>query len=398
MNLWQSVSGMARVEMVSAEALESIERILQAGIPIDRVEYTDCFTVQFSVLRRNLPLLQSMCAKRGDRLRVLESLGLYWQLKSLLHRKFLVSGLILLIFLTLFLPTRVLFVRVSGNRTVPAAQILNAAEVCGLSFGVSRRGVRSETIKNGLLSKVPELQWAGVNTIGCTAVISVREKPSATEQNHSASPCSIVAARDGIVTDVSALRGTALCTPGQAVQKGQTLISGYTDCGLFLRSERAEGEIYAQTQHTQRVIMPTEYTIRAGRQRTVRIFSLILGKKRIKFMKGSRIWENTCGRIYEENYLTLPGGFRLPIALAKEEITYWELESGSEDAAQAQSLMAAQGEAFLKDRMIAGTILNRREIFSEQGGAFQMTVQYDCREMIGREHPEEIGEYHGKTG
>lgn len=31
-------------------------------------------------------------------------------------------------------------------------------------------------MKNALLSAIPELQWAGVNTYGCRAVISVRER------------------------------------------------------------------------------------------------------------------------------------------------------------------------------------------------------------------------------
>ena len=36
--------------------------------------------------------------------------------------------------------------------------------------------IRSEKVKNSLLQRIPQLQWAGINTDGCVAVISVREK------------------------------------------------------------------------------------------------------------------------------------------------------------------------------------------------------------------------------
>ena len=59
-----------------------------------------------------------------------------------------------------------------------ARKILERAEYCGVHFGAKAGSVRSEQVKNRLLFEIPELRWAGVNTTGCTAVITVAERQS----------------------------------------------------------------------------------------------------------------------------------------------------------------------------------------------------------------------------
>ena len=58
---------------------------------------------------------------------------------------------------------------------------------------------------------------------------------------------SIVASRDGVITSITTTKGTPLCKAGQAVKAGQILISGYTDCGISIRADPAEGEVFAET-------------------------------------------------------------------------------------------------------------------------------------------------------
>ena len=88
----------------------------------------------------------------------------------------LIIGLMLLLFFSVWLPSRVLFIEIQGNDTLSAQSILEEAKDCGIIMGASRRFVRSQQVKNTLLDKLPQLQWAGVETIGCVAVITVRER------------------------------------------------------------------------------------------------------------------------------------------------------------------------------------------------------------------------------
>ena len=79
-----------------------------------------------------------------------------------------------------------------------------------------------------------------MNTRGCVAVISVRERPEEAQVDRPGTVSAVTAAQDGIIERVTVTNGTALCRPGQAVRAGETLISGYTDCGRTIRAGRAE--------------------------------------------------------------------------------------------------------------------------------------------------------------
>ena len=398
MNLWNSLAGMVEVELTSADPEGTLAAAAEKNIAVFSVTRKEALVMHLRVFRRDLPALRKLCEKRGDRLSVRRTLGIYWTLKRFLARPVLVLGIGLLLFLTLFLPTRVLFVRVEGNSALPDRQILEAAEALGIRFGASRRGVRSERIKNALLGAIPELQWAGVNTRGCTAVISVRERTpeekAGEEENRVGS---VVAARDGVIVSCTVLEGTAKCTPGQAVRQGQVLISGYTDCGICIRAAWAKGEVYARTRREITVITPAEWDERDAQTGSATRFSLIFGKKRINLWKGSGIWDGSCGRIETEYPLVLPGGFQLPAALAVEKLTFWDTEPGTPEEGTVQEELKAFAGAYLASQMVAGKILGGSESVFSRAGGYVLTGQYDCLEMIGRERAEEIGENHGQS-
>ena len=398
MNLWNSLAGMVEAELTSADPEGTLAAAAEKNIAVFSVTRKEALVMRLRVFRRDLPALRKLCEKRGDRLSVRRTLGIYWTVKRFFARPVLALGVGLLLFLTLFLPTRVLFVRVEGNSTLPDRQILEAAETLGIHFGASRRGVRSERIKNALLGAIPELQWAGVNTRGCTAVISVRERTpeekAGEEENRVGS---VVAARDGVIVSCTVLEGTSKCIPGQAVRQGQVLISGYTDCGICIRAAWAKGEVYARTRREITVIAPSEWAERTEQTGSAVRYSLILGKKRINLWKGSGIWDGSCGRIETEYPLVLPGGFRLPVALAVEKLTFWNTEPTVSEEAAAQAGLKAFADNYLTSQMVAGRILYAAESVFHQAGGYVLTGQYDCLEMIGRERAEEMGENHGQS-
>ncbi len=394
MGLFRSLSGLVEVELVSADLPGALAAINGEDIPLFAVRQPDDLTASFRLQRRHYRRLRSLTAGRGESLRVLHKRGLYWAGKSLLYRPVLLVGLLFLFCMLLYLPSRVFFIQVDGNASVPTNLILEAAEECGICFGASRRDVRSERVKNALLEAVPELQWAGVNTAGCVATISVRERSITETAEVENTVSSIAAAIDGIITSCTAIRGNLLCRPGQAVKAGEILISGYTDCGLTIRATRAEGEVFAQTIRKIRAVTPSEYGQRGEITAVKRKITLLIGKNRINLWKDSGISGATCGRMYAEYYVTLPGGFRLPVALAVEEYTLCQVEASIWEEVQSHLQKFAPG--YVQSQMVAGSILSRDEALSESDGIYRLEGEYVCTEMIGRVQREQIGEYHGE--
>ena len=384
MNLRHSVSGILQAALTSADLTRSLEQLILAGVELRKIQSVDELTARFWIQRKDKRAADKVMEKRGEDLKIIQEYGLRQTMARIIRRPVLCLGILVLWILTMYLPQRVLFISVEGNEVVPTAEILNAAADCGLRFGTVRKEVRSEQMKNRILAQIPQLQWVGINTLGCTATISVADGNPEPTESPGREPWNLVAVCDGFVLEQTVLKGTALCAPGQAVTKGQVLISGYTDCGLHIRAEAAEGEVYALTQRTLSAQTLEKAWVVSEENRKTTGVSILFGKKRINLWKGSGICPPTCGRMYKEIYITLPGGFALPLGIALEETRFRSLEP---HLLETSDQMARWMQDYLLAHITAGRILSGQEI--EWQGIF--TGTYICREMISVNQQEQIG-------
>lgn len=396
MDLWNSMAGMITAELTSADIPSMFSALSQVGITLQQCRMQNEFTASVMLQRSDYRKLVKIARKRGEKVRVIGVSGIYWKIKRFLCRPVLLGGIALLLLLACFLPTRVLFIQIEGNRSVPTNLILEKASQAGISFGASRRQVRSEKMKNALLEAMPQLQWAGVNTSGCVAIITVRERDVEETAQSGTGVSSIVSSSDGVVLSCTATKGNLLCKPGQAVKKGQILISGYTDCGISIRATQAQGEVYARTRRDLRLLGLAEFSKKAEKRAIIKKYSIIIGKKRINFSNSSGILDTSCDKMYSESYLTLPGGWKLPLCFATETYVVYDTKEASKDQNVLAQQLSAQAKGFLDDLMIAGEILARDETWDMDEGALRLSGSYSCREMIGRVQQEEIVTPDGK--
>lgn len=375
------------IELTAADPAAILHRLQNAGIPLLDVEMVGEYQIRFQIWRADEKQFAAIADRYGEPWRVTDKQGISWALARLLRHPVLVLGMAVLLFLSFWVPSRIFFVQVQGNQNIPAAQIIQAAARCGISFGASCRQARSQQVKNTLLEAIPDLQWAGIDIRGCVAVITVRERTEPEEEFHIGGIGNIIALRDGMVDEITVLQGTALCRPGQAVKAGQVLISGYTDCGICILAEQAEGEVFAHTSRRITVVTPANHSQKQETTATVKKYSLIIGKKRINFSNSSGNLAPTCAKIYSEKYLTLPGGFLLPLALVTE--TYVTYTSEEVSAPDMSALLQQFSQQYLLSQMLSGEVLDRREVSMQPGEVYRLDGVYGCREMIGLFRPEE---------
>lgn len=394
MNLWHWLAGVVTAELTAAAPETILTMAAERGIRFQQITYLDPLCVQLRMSRRDFLLFDSLAQKRGATAKIKERKGAYWTAGKLLHRPVLIVGILLLLALTVYLPSRVLFVTVEGNRAVPTNLILENLSQCGLDFGASRQEVRSEKTKNRLLSAMPQLQWVGINTKGCVAVVTVKE--GSPEVNQGAVPTmdNIVAAKDGIISELTVLRGTPLCKVGQAVRKGQVLVSGYADYGLVIKATGADAEIFANTASGMIAFSLNKNMSRTKVLHQEKRYSLLIGKNLINLYKDSGISSARCVRMYEERYMTLPGGLQLPLALVTEQIIYYEMAPVSRTQEAEFLWMKPSAEDYLLGQMLSGTIEKSDAVLSLEADVCKLYGSYRCREMIGRIRHEEIMERH----
>ena len=397
MSITSSLSGIMVVEIVSADIAGTLEFLCKNRVHLWDISYQDQLTVHVRIYRHAWRKLNTLLTKHGSTVRLVAKEGIYWQFCLLLTRPIFAFGMVLFLFALIFIPSRVFFVRVEGNSTVYSNKILETAANLGVRFGTSRRYVRSEAVKNGLLSAIDELEWAGVNTKGCVAVISVREHTSENKIAIPNNPCDVVATRDGIVLSCDVTRGNPVCFPGQSVAAGQILISGTVDHGVAITSTAAEGEVFAATRRDISVLTHAKTQRRTADRGSKTQFRLLIGKKLINFFKGSGISGSTCVKMYSKYVLTLPGGFELPLGLVREIFIERELSEEILDEHEVRKLLSDFVSDYLRNQMIAGRILGTDEQLALGDNVYQLSGNYACTEMIGRVQQDQIGAYHGKT-
>ncbi len=385
MNQWQFIFGRLIVEITCADSVDMLNSLSNLKIRLQDVTYCGDLTLRATISQSNYKHLMALAQKKGARVKVIRTFGIHRQGLALLKRPVLLAFVCLAFILACYLPSRVLFVSVEGNTSIPANLILEAAAECGIGFGASRRQVRSEVMKNALLQKIPQLQWAGINTSGCTAIISVSEKTTTETQKDTGNQvCSIVAARDGVIQNCTVYQGNPLCYVGQAVKAGQTLVSGYMDLGIVTRATRANAEIKALTFRELEVLAPTATAVRGELVAQKNVYSLRIGKKLINFSKDSGIYDVTCAKIYSEKYVYLPGGFRLPVAVIKQTYFVYEDKQETSAATSKEDWLEDFTQTHLQNAMIAGEVISAQTEVTSTNGACYLYGKYACMEMIGQ--------------
>ncbi len=372
-----------------ADVQSFISETVSCGITIYDVQLAGELTIHFYVSPKYRNALETLADKHSAHLQIHTGFDSKRILRLMKKRAVLLSGLFILVVISVVLPQRILFVEVSGNEKLPENLIREKAALCGIDFWKLRREVRSEQVKNALLSALPQLQWVGVNTSGCTATISVIERSEDPEKVATEGVCNIIAAHDGIIKDCTVIRGNPLCKPGQAVKKGQVLVSGYVDAGLLIRAVNAKAEITGQTNRSLSIISIHNSAARGRLIREDTKYSLIIGKKLINLYKDSGILDSSCVKINKIYPLTLPGGLTLPVSLLCQQILYYEPSVDSMSISDNSSWICEFASSYLTEMMIAGKILDSDVDIQLDEDALYFTGNYSCEEMIGKTLNEE---------
>lgn len=376
------------LRVVCADTSAFLKLLSDSNIFVYDVSRIEELVITFSVDGKYYDKVCTIAQKRGATLSVVKRRGWLPALRAVRKRVILQLSILCLLLLSLWLPTRVLFIRVEGNILVDEKAILNAAEGCGLHFGVSRRALRSEVIKNHLLKELPQLQWAGVNTTGCTAVIHVRETALTAEPEQS-SKGQMYALCDGIVLEATVTSGYTSVAVGQAVKAGQLLVNDRQDESFLSPQTEVNAEIFALTLRRITVAVPAISVQKLYTEEKNRNYALLLGKNRIKLSKYSGILPTGCVKMYEQMYTHLPGGFALPLGVEIEsQQSYVSVEI---PLSESEVLRFAEDSArsCLEEQMIAGRILSCRGQIVERSDFALVDFEFQCVEMIGRIYDKE---------
>ncbi|BBB92789.1 MAG TPA: sporulation protein YqfD [Methylomusa anaerophila] len=169
--------------------------------------------------------IRPLVRKSQTRVQVASSWGLPFLIKRIKQRKMMVVGGLIFILLLHVLSSYIWFIDITGLKYLSNDRIRESISKNGLKPGAMKEKIDIKQIERDILLNIPEVAWVGINFTGTRAVVEIVEKTLPKQENKA--PAHIIAAKDGVITDIIVLAGQPAVKKGDTIKKGDLLIKGF---------------------------------------------------------------------------------------------------------------------------------------------------------------------------
>lgn len=256
-SIWHYLSGYVIIEIKGKYLERFINRVVQSGGDIWRVRRIGTQSVRACVSIGTFYAMRPLLRQCGVRLSIISKHGLLMLLSKLRMRKVLLYGWIIVLALLIAASRRIWFIDITGCDNVPAAQLLAALNEMGVNVGSLKSSLAVHSLGQRIMAGDERIAWAGASINGVVLNVKIAEADNSAPQKKSNEPQSLYAAKDGIITELIVLNGKAMVRPGDAVTKGQELISG------IMRNDEL-GFITAAAEGTAKAKVGYVFTAKVG--------------------------------------------------------------------------------------------------------------------------------------
>lgn len=327
--------------------------------------------------------LHKIAFKNGGKVKVLKRVGLPFLLLPLKNRWGIFGGILAAMFLVSFLGSFIWNVTVVGNNTLAESKIVDYFAENGLKMGARWSSIDKENLEFGALAQFDEVSWVSVNKFGSLALIEVNETRNKPQIVNDSKITNVIACEDGIITHVTALGGWNAVSQGDAVVKGDLLISGINE------NETNKVNHFAHAHGTVLAKVSGEIKINISREQTEKQYTLDKSYKTLYFFgieiplyikteKGDYEEENT------KSYFIL-NEFRLPIGVFESKRRYYTLKSNALGDEDLKSLAQVQLEKEEANKLANCEIITKEPVFEISDDGCFVVEKYVCIKDIGIE-------------
>lgn len=403
-DLLNYLSGYHDVTCESGSVTETVNIIMKNRLDYWKMRRSANGELRFSMLngeyKKMLVLLKE---KEISGIKSEKEHGLPFLIKRYRHRIGIPIGIFIFIFLMKLSTMYVWDVRVAGNEKITDAQIIEALDELGCSIGTYIPSVDFYNICHEFILNNKEISWISVNMIGTTAQVDVIERKAKTslDDDGNGTPTNLIAARDGIIVRTETAGGQTSVEIGEAVTKGQLLVSGTVDVGQNESKGfvlvRSRGRVFARTERSFEISVPYErIEKKVIKKNKVYEYINFFGKN-IKIREKSGILDDNCDIMEEVNRTVLfegsdiIGGIALPISVITGYMQEYSEEKNVLSDLQALSLAKTEMTELFSSEMQDAEIISRTEetniVETENGKELILTWHVVCIENIAEEVP-----------
>lgn len=385
--LWRLARGQVRVRVTGASLPRFLNLCAAECLTLRRMErtawnemYATLSVAEFRALRRYM-------GRTGCRVHIVERRGMPFLAARLRPRIALWGGLVLLALLCWVLCAHIWSIEVHIDPALDEAEVMQQLDELGVHIGARISQLDTRSIRWSMFGMQPNMTFLSLNIRGNSLTIEAYGVTPLEEKIDQDAIVKVVAAREGVIKSVQALEGQPMVQAGDAVETGDTLISGLvppTREGGGYRLTHARGEVEAYTVHrvTAARALETESKVYTGKVR--RQYALVLGNHRLNLYIGSGIDGGTCDKIIETRTLRLSDSVVFPVSLVVQTYVFYEREPQTAAVEDLRVEMLSRALEEIASGM-DGSVTEHSETLTEQNGAAVLEMTVHAVEQIGVE-------------
>ncbi len=274
-------------------------------------------------------------------------------------------------------------VDINGGDKKLRAEVEKVISQNGVRIGAFKHKIDQYDVKRNAILEIDDLSWLWVDIKGTTAKVKIHKRNPKPALNPINEPGDVIATHSGIIEKMQVYCGVPLLKEGDAVEKGQILITG------VFRSENeniptyyhhATGNVILRLGEEKTVIIPRKTIKKTPTGNKKSIFRLNFEKNNINFSLNSGISYEEYDKIEKKYKLPL-----IPVSFSKIEyheakVTYSETDIPKELEKRRKVFLSQLAKKDME-------LIELTEEITEKENEVVVTFSADCRVRTDKEIP-----------
>lgn len=345
--------------------------------------YTKSDTVWLTTYGIYEKRVRKICEQYHCICEVTEKKGAAYVIRRYIKRFGIVLGATAAAALIFFLSNIVMKIEIEGVSDEDViSEIRSILSDEGLSAGAYIPSLNYLDLSNKLFRTSDNVAWASIGNIGSVVYVNVSEPTKKIETENTHIPCNIVASQDAVIVNAEVLAGQLKVLIGDAVYKGQTLVSGVIEQEdhptKYLHSTaKIIGRYEQEVVFKQSYIEESTFSGKVSYRRGLKLFEFEIP------LPGDVLNGET---VYSERTQTTPVklfGLTLPISVVTHEYTEKYNDIKTYSTAEALSVLYNRLENYEKNFLSDVEVVERNVTEYNADDGVALSVKYTLEGEIG---------------
>lgn len=323
--------------------------------------------IELCIMMKDFKRLHQIRGKSGVRIKIIKKCGFRIIVSKYKLRMGMVIGIVLFLAILKLLSGFVWDIEIVGAKNTSKEEIIGLCKSQGIYIGQYIKNINTMISKDKILLDSDKLAWAAVNVEGSKITVNVTEVKS---QIPEFSPSNIIATDDAVIKNIKVLSGNSQIKIGDAVQKGDLLISGTVDIGDRVNFIKSSGEILGEIETKIVISKPYIQEMKKYTSENKQKFVLEFFGFKLPIFLGE-----TKGN-FTENYSKQQLQFlkhKMPIILHKKQYDFFTTYNAQFKKSELINQIEIEFEKEVKRKKLENVTVISREIYQDDTS---VTVEY----------------------